>query len=100
MCSIEFHNSGKSKPDLQLRLHPVLKCGYGSKRKRQRKKESMLSDNTQLRFAMRLFGLFYVDDVSVCSLPNAQPEPTRCNNVFGVQPGKLPEQKHESKNVR
>src|SRR5207249_6257494 len=53
----------------------------------------------QLRFAVPSGHFFDIDDISISNLPHGKTAPAGRNEVFGIKPGELPEQQHQSENV-
>src|SRR5438094_9766477 len=53
-----------------------------------------------LRFAVPSGHFFDIDDIPISNLPDEKTAPAGRNEIFGIKPGELPEQQHQSENVR
>src|SRR5213593_4057750 len=62
--------------------------------------EAAAGFDPQLRFAVPSGHFFDIDDIPISNLPDEKTAPAGRNEVFGIKPGELPEQQHQSENVR
>src|SRR5690242_19081867 len=96
MCSIDFMITAKPVSGLQLRLDAIIKRLDGSNGQRHGVCKPMPRCNTQINLARAASRFLDIRDVAVSRLADAESGPSSCNDVFGIQPAELPQQKHQS----